>query len=160
MRISNEDGWSAQSRNYGRLALSLIPAALGGAAILWIAAAAGWIDLTSQRRISQRSMESVGVSAPPEAPITVMGHNSECLKVESSFVVSGKLTFYVRNTCGQWLWTPTYRTRLKAPDGTVIEGHFYAFSDDRAIGPGERREQTTTFEIDNRASSIEFWVND
>ena len=71
-RISDESGESAGWRNWGRLMLSLIPAALGGAAVLWIIAGLGWIDLTKELRMERRTMQSVGISVLPKTPIQLL----------------------------------------------------------------------------------------
>lgn len=159
-RFSDENGVHASSRNWGRLALALIPAALGGAAILWLTAAFGWIDLTQELRMTDRTMQSVGISVMPRTPIQLINHDDACLKVESSYMDGDRLQFYTRNTCHRWLSLPNFSYRLKAHDGTVIGSERYAFSGDRRISPRERREQRVYLDEDNRIEIVELWMID
>jgi hypothetical protein len=142
-------------RNAGRFSLSMIPAALGGAAILWIVAAFGWIDLTQAIRMQRRSMASVGISAPPRTLILVTSADGQCLKVESSRMDGDELVFYARNVCNRWLQLPNYSIRQKARDGTVIASNKWAFSGDRMIGPQERREQGVRLKNDDRTETVQ-----
>lgn len=160
MRLSDEDGLSAGWRNGGRLALAMIPAALGGAAVLWLTAAVGWIDLARTRRVERRSMESVGIAEKPTTPIVVRNHDAACLKIQSSVLDGRELLFYALNTCDRWLSGPNYLIRVKAPDGTVIKSERWAFDGDRSLAPGERREQSTRVGEDDRVDSIDLYVAD
>lgn len=159
-RLSNEDGVSAAHRNWGRLALALIPAAIGIAAILWIAAAFDWISLGRQRRIDQRTREIVGVETSPAKPVALVNNNGACLKIDKSFMDGREIVFYARNTCQRWLEMPNYAYRVMAHDGTVIESARWAFSGDRAFAPGERREVKTRVANDDRLERVELWVID
>ena len=160
MRISDEGGRSASARNFGRLALSVIPAALGGAACLWIFAAFGWLDLTQEMRRQQRAMQSVGLAVMPREPIRVLAHDDLCLKVESAYMDGDRLQFYARNTCSHWLKDPNFSYHLKAGDGTVIGSKVYAFDGNRQIGPQERREQWLGVSDDGRTASVDLRVFD
>ena len=157
-RISDESGESAGWRNWGRLMLSLIPAALGGAAVLWIIAWLGWIDLTKELRMERRTMQSVGISVLPKTPIQLLAHDGTCLKIQSSYMDGDRLQFYAFNSCRHWLFNPAFYYRVKAHDGTVVDSHEWAFDGDRDLGPQERREQVINLENDDRAEQVELWM--
>jgi len=159
-RVSDESGKQAGLRNMGRFFLFMIPSALGGAAILWIIAAFGWIDLTRELRMGQRTMQSVGLSVLPRTPIVLLAHDGLCLKADSSYMDGNRLQFYAKNTCDRWLPSPSFSYRIKAHNGTVIDSHLWAFNGDRAIGPQERREQYVHVDDDRRAETVELWMID
>ncbi len=159
-RWSDENGTDAGFRNWGRLMLGLIPAALGGAAVLWITAAFGWIDLTREMRLRRRAMESVGVSVPPTAPIRLVTTDDHCLRIDASHIDGQVVVFYAVNSCDHWLSLPNWSFRVKAHDNTVIESKRYAFDGDMAFGPKERREQRVHTETNERAEEIVLSVID
>src|SRR6188508_2176701 len=105
-RLSNEDGINAGIRNIGRYALFMIPAALGGAACLWIAAGLGWIDLSREIRKERRLLDGVHISVPADEPIKQVAFDDRCLKVDKMFLDSEHVTFYVRNSCDRYLPSP------------------------------------------------------
>jgi hypothetical protein len=140
-RISDEDGINAGFRNIGRYALFMIPAALGGAACLWIAAAFGWIELGHAINMERRSLQAVGVTAPPKEPIKLVRVDSSCLKFDDAYVDGDDVITYVKNTCDRWLDLPNFAYRTQAGDGTTIISGRWAFSGIKSIGPHERREQ-------------------
>jgi hypothetical protein len=159
-RISDENGFYAGQRNFGRLALALIPAALGGASILWIIASFGWIDLTSSLQIQSRRMDAVGLKSAPKEPIRLIFRNSSCLKIESGSLEGRTLTIYVKNECSTRLDLPNYIYLVKANE-TTIESEQYAFDGNKRIAPKERREQVIKrLNFDERATSIEIEVRD
>ena len=140
-RISNEDGINAGVRNIGRYALAAIPAALGGAACLWIMAASGCLDLGNKINTSRRSFDAVGMTALPTEPITLVLINAQCLQIEKAFIDADTVITYVKNACDRWLKSPNYHYQTQAADSTVILSGRWAFSGVKSIGPGERREQ-------------------
>lgn len=143
-RISDEDGREASARNVGRLALSVIPAAFGGAALLWVIASAGYVDLTKSIRAERRVMESVGIVSVPVRPIVFETHDARCLKIDSAFMRDGDhFVFYSKNTCAGWMKKPSYYYRLLSADGTTLDSHTWLYDGETQIAPGERREQTT-----------------
>jgi len=157
-RISNENGESAGWRNWGRLMLSLIPAAFGGAAVLWIIAGFGWIDLTRELRMERRTMQSVGISVLPKSSIGLLAHDGPCLKVDSSYMDGDRLQFYASNSCSHWLYNPAFYYRIKAHNGTVIDSHEWLFNGDSDLAPKERREQFIDLADDSRAEQVELWM--
>lgn len=145
-RISNEEGREASARNIGRLALSMIPAALGGAAVLWVLAASGWVDLSKSYRAERRVLSSVGLQSVPFDPIVFETHDARCLKVDAASMRDGDhVVFYVKNTCTEWLKVPNYGYRVQSGDAVVDSGRF-AYGGDKNIGPAERREQVIWLE--------------
>jgi hypothetical protein len=161
LRWSNEDGQGAGARNWGRLALAIIPAALGGAACLWIAAAAGWVDLRKAVTAEDRAMRAVGLTQNPVAPIKFESFDAKCLKVDAAYMKDGThFAFVVKNTCRDWLPHPAYAFRLLA-NGTTTESGDYAFSGDHQIGPTERREQVVWIEKGTaRVDTIRVYAED
>lgn len=155
MRISNENGFEANARNWGRFALSMIPAALGGAAVLWMVAASGCIDLAHEHRLEQRTMQTVGITSAPKVAVTMVNHDDYCMKVESSLMDGDELVMYVRNNCKRWIQFPNYSYRVEAHDKSVIDSGKWAFDGDKAIGPSERREQRVQIKKDDRIEQVE-----
>jgi hypothetical protein len=154
-RWSDEDGREASSRNWGRLALALIPAALALAAMGWAAATFGWMGVSRERRLLNRTMTAVGIQSEPTAQIVIAHNDAPCLKIESSFMDGSDVVFYARNACQRWLRSPAYSIRAHANDGTVTASVHYAFDGDRQIGPKERREQrVTTLDPDTRTAKV------
>ena len=165
-RISDEDGRSAKHRNYGRLALSVIPAALGGAACLWLAAASGWIDLTHEITMEQRALNAVGLSIPPREPIKLVFVNDRCLHVESAYLDGDIARAIFRNTCDRQLDRPNYAYKTKAPDGTVLLTGTWAFHGNKWFVAHEKREQKVWLDgedygvLDSRTAVVDIFAID
>lgn len=154
-RWSDEGGPDAASRNWGRLALALIPAALALAAMWWAAATFGWMGISREQRLIDRTMSSVGIRSEPTTPIVMVHNDAPCLKIESSFMDGSEVVFYARNTCQRWLSTPTYSIRALAHNSTVTASVYYSFDGDRQLGPNERREQRVrTLKLDTRTEKV------
>ena len=140
-RISDEDGINAGVRNIGRYFLFAIPAALGGAACLWIAAASGWIDLSHKITMEDRALNAVGISEPPTEPIKIVTTNGTCLHATGAYLDGDEVVVSLQNTCDRQLDEPVYVYRTKAGDGTVLLSARYAFSGERWWNPKEKRER-------------------
>lgn len=160
-RLSNEEGRQASARNLGRLALAIIPAALGGAAALWILAASGYIDLRKEIRAEERVTKSVGLTSVPVAPVKFKSHDAQCLRIDFAFMRDSEhFAFYAKNVCRDWLKDPAYSYHVLA-NGTTVESNSYIFSGDKQIGPSERREQSVWIKDGiSRVDSIEIWIQD
>jgi hypothetical protein len=152
---------SRGSRGFGSLMFSVIPAAIAGAAILWLIAITGVIDLTSQLRQERRAAERVGIVVMPKVPIKLTINEDTCVKVDKSFLDGSTLTFYVVNHChyGMEYVKDTYR--IIAPDGTVIKSDFeFLTSTGDVLQPNERREVTRTITMDDRTVEINLQLHD
>ncbi len=161
LRWSDENGPDAKDRNVGRLALAIIPAALGGAGVLWVLTVSGCLDLSHEQRLERRTLQTVGIVSVPKAPVVLVNHDAACLKVESSLMDGDKLVIYVRNKCSRWLEPyPNYSYRVEAHNGSVIDSGRYAFDGDKAIAPNELREQQTSIKKDDRIERVQIYAID
>jgi hypothetical protein len=142
------------SRGLGSLAFSIIPAALGGAACLWVLAATNWIDLTNELRQERRAAERVGIMVLPKTPINVTVNEDGCLKVPQSYLDGSRLSVYVENRCHNTLQFSKYDESILAPDKTVIHSTNNYLPGSTDIRAGERREIILDVPSDDRTDTV------
>jgi hypothetical protein len=151
---------SRGSRGFGSLMFAAIPAALAGAAILWLTAVTGVIDLTSELRQERRAAERVGIVVMPTSPIKVTIREATCLKSAGTYLDGDTLTIYPVNKCTHSLEYPSqFIYRLLAPDGTVIK------TEENYIGSnqfdaGEKREFSVKVREDARTVEMSVQLKD
>jgi hypothetical protein len=153
---------TTNSRPYGWLALAIIPAALGGGALMWLAFYTGVVDwrevqraAEKTHRIEGRMDERVGVRGELVAPVDLVIRKTGCLQVSRAFLDDGVLTAYVSSSChgpsGYWEW----HWNQVSPDGTILAtGYRNSLAD---IMPGETIEVTEQVKEDARTLKIVVW---
>ena len=152
--MSNEKKESRGSRGFGTLMFAAVPGALAGAAILWLTAVTGVIDLTSELRQERRAAERVGIVVLPKTPINVAVREDSCLKSAGVYLDGDQLTVYAKNKCSHPLeFHSSSAFRLIAPDGTVIRTGGTYFDGD-VFYAGEKREATLTIPEDERTVKV------
>lgn len=133
----------------------IVPGALGGAALIWLAFVSGCLDLRQQQTLAQRMDNRVGVVQPLNNPVQLVIQQPDCYKVERAFVDGNIITAYTRNTCHQ---TPDYTEthwQALAPDGTVIQQNY-----DNSLSnapPGQAFEWQVQVPEDDRIAKIVVW---
>lgn len=162
-RISNEDGRDAGARNFGRLALAIIPLVLGLAASVWLGI---WIEshyFLIDVRQEQRRGQMVGAPVALEDPLAIttpVRLQTEHLAIDRAEYSSGELTvrFHAtHDTQGfelHWAWI--------SPDGThmgqgwdkvdVLKGPWSLASGEKGIVTDQN------VGIEPRASTLEVWM--
>lgn len=132
---------------------ALIPGAIAGGALMWLAFYTGVIDWTKTQRIEGRMDARVGVNGELKTPVDLVARNTGCLKIARSFLDSGQLTLYVKSACSDrrqsFQWTRAWKEI--APDGTVVQqGREYG----TAIEPGETIELHEDLKDDPRTVRV------
>lgn len=141
-------------RSKGHFFISMAVAVLGGAAILWILASFGWLDLSNRVRMEKRTMEATGATERPRGQLKVVTQSDACLHIDGAFANGKTVHFYARNTCSKQLGLPNYAYNVETADGTTIESGLWAFDGNKRIQAGERREQKFDFDSDSRVVSV------
>lgn len=140
----------------GALAFAMIPAALGGAALMWLGFVTGCMDIQQQRTLAQRMDSRVGVVEPLKNPVKLIIHQPNCFKVERAFADGNSITAYIRNSCPKATRYCEWHADVAAPDGTIINqpwGNSLAH-----VPAGAVIEQAFDVGNDNRASTITVWA--
>lgn len=133
----------------------MVPGALGGACLIWMAFVSGCLDLQQQQTLAQRMDNRVGVVQPLKNSVQLVIQQPDCYKVERAFVDGDTVTAYTRDTCHQ---TPSYAEthwQALAPDGTVVQQD-YDNSPSNA-SPGQAFEWRVQVPEDNRIAEIVVW---
>lgn len=169
-RISNEDGREASARNFGRLALAIIPWALAIGASAWLGFYVGVNDMLRSRAQERRAAIAVGVSAPLEAPIVIdlKSRQTYCAPVTKADLDGEVLRLYVTNNCRTKLSSLEWHYDALSPDGTIIDSNsisdwhceFPALRGDSAECVFGRKEfpSTLAVSLDNRIAKIRVWT--
>lgn len=162
-RISNEDGRNASARNFGRLALGIIPLALGVGASAWLGV---WIDAHYFREgIAQESRRGVMVNAPTpiKAPLKVTNPqrlHAAHVDIDSIDWNGGYLTVRFRATHDantfqvHWAWIAPDRTHMGQSWADVNDwgGPFSLATAERGIVTIKPKQ------VEDRASELEVWM--
>ena len=119
-RISDEDGFNAGFRNYGRLCLALIPWALGIGALSWMAVYVWGHYIGNELDQERRAAIYTGAGKAPKSKIAVEMLNKSCVKVTRADIDGSMLYLYARNDCRESLSYLRWNWEELSPDGTVI----------------------------------------
>ena len=142
----------------GWLAFALIPAALAGAGLMWLAFYTGVIDWSKTQRIEGRMDARVGVNGQLTAPVDLIIRKTSCLKVSRAFLDSGSLTAYVTNSCTE-LQDSSWALKWNAiaPDGTIISSSIDQIHGG-TLEAGETKEMTEDVSNDSRMTKFVVWA--
>lgn len=161
IRISNEDGRSAAARNIGRLALFIIPAALGIAAAIWLGV---WIQ--AHYFLIDRAQEGrrgSAVGAPdPERAAYIIDLPSADIKVDRVDIENGQMTVLFHNPLGShWVKDLQLHWQWFAPDNTALADHWdnsRELNGPTELDPGEKGIVTEKdLRPDARAAGVTVW---
>jgi len=145
---------------------ALIPGALAGALLMYLAFFTGIIDWQKAQRIEGRMDNRVGVNGALVAPVQLIMRGTGCLKVSRSYLDAANddydpgsnLTLYVTNNCSHEL--PGYQWEVNvnsiAPDGTVINSNHDIQAAE--IDSGQTFEVTEKVPNDSRTVKIVVWA--
>jgi len=137
---------------------SMIPAALAGAALMWLAFYTGVLDWQKTRRIEGRMDARVGVRGELTAPVDLIIRKTGCLQVSRAYLDDGKLTTYTTNSCpsdsGYW----ELHWNQISPDGTVIATRYENWSASEGISSGATVEGTFDLKEDSRTAKVIVWA--
>jgi hypothetical protein len=142
---------------------ALIPGALAGAALMWLAFYTGVIDWRKTERIEARMDDRVGVHGELKTPVDLVVRDSQssCLRITRAYLDGSKLTTYLTNNCHTDLDYWEVHWNAAAPDHTVIHSGYTNHMDDGAVGIGEGLTMEVTFDIsrqdDDRTDKIVVW---
>lgn len=145
----------------GAFFYGLIPGALGGAALLWLAFVSGCLDLEQQRTFASRMDNRVGVVKPLVSPVKLVILQPACPKIDRAFIDGDTVTAYVKNTCTRPnSGTPDYamwHINALAPDGTII---WQWYTNQFSLPPyGKSVEVSQNVPEDNRITEIDIWAD-
>lgn len=134
---------------------ALIPGAIAGAALMWLAFATGVVDWTKAQRIEGRMDARVGVHGELVAPVDLIIKPGGCMKITRAFLDSGKLTTYTRNDCHERVDYWEIHWNLVAPDGTILHNGYTNLGG--VLHAGEERELVVAVDEDDRTAKIIVW---
>lgn len=147
----------------GALYFALIPAALAGAALMWLAFYTGIVDWTKLQRIEARMDNRVGVNGQLTAPVDLIIRGNGCLHVSRAFLDDGSLTVYLTSSCPQRLDYWEIHWNQVAPDGTTISNgytnHVGTYGS-TGIDAGETIELKEDLKDDSRTTKVIVWSKD
>ena len=154
--MEDQNVYYTEKGGKGWLFFALIPAALAGAALMWLAFYTGVIDWTKTMRIEGRMDARVGVRGELTAPVDLIIRKTGCLQISRAFLDSGSMTAYTTNSChaatGYWElhWNEI------APDGTVIHSGYT--NQGGSIEDSETREMKMDLDDDSRTVKVVTWA--
>ena len=119
-RISDEDGFNAGVRNYGRFCLSMIPWALGVGVLTWMAVYVWGHYISNDLSQERRAAVYTGAKTAPKSRIAVELSQGSCVKLERADLDGHTLYVYTKNNCGRNLGYLAYHWEELSPSGTVI----------------------------------------
>ena len=142
---------------------TLIPCALAGAALMWLAFYTGVIDWSKTQRIEGRMDARVGVTGQLTAPVDLVIRKTGCLQVSRSFLDSGtlvnggsQLTAYVTNSCHSELTYWEIHWISLAPDGTMISNKYT--NEGGNLTDGQTIEMREEVPNDSRTVKVVVWA--
>jgi hypothetical protein len=147
---------SRSSRGIGSLTFAVIPAALAGAALMWLAFFTGIVDWQKVQRIEGRMDGRVGVSSKLSAPVEVIIENRSCVKIDRAFLDGLTVTMYLQNQCHKDLGYYEWHWMEVAPDGTTIKEDFGNSID--GLSEGQKVEKVMDLTSDTRTAKIVVWA--
>jgi len=156
--MEDQNVYYTEKGGKGYLFFALIPAALAGAALMWLAFYTGVIDWTKAQRIEGRMDNRVGVNGQLTAPVDLIIRKTSCLEVSRAFLDSGSLTAYVTNECNvaqpdSW----ALKWNAVAPDGTIIASNIDNVHTG-TLEAGETKEMTEDVSNDPRMTKFVVWA--
>lgn len=125
MKTRNEDGNNAGARNIGRLALALIPWALGLGATGWLGVWIGiheWKHTLSQK---DRAAMYVGAAERPNGKIKIEILNTSCVRVTRVDIDGSTALVYSINECHASVGYSEAHIEFISPDGTILSSEFH-----------------------------------
>lgn len=135
---------------------AMIPAALGGAALMWLAFFTGCVDWRAARRLEGRMADRVGVHGEILAPVSLVIQKVDCARVDRSYLDGDTLTIYITNGCKAELNYYSWHYKAIAPDGTIIQSDYS--NDMSGLMAGDRVEKQFTLQDDSRIATVVVWA--
>ena len=106
------------------LAFACIPAALLGAALMYLSFYTGIIDWQKAQRIEGRMDNRVGVNGELTKPVDLIITKKSCLIIDRAFMDGQTGTAYLHNKCDRELSYIALHWNAIAPDGTIIKSGY------------------------------------
>jgi hypothetical protein len=169
-RWSNEDGREASSRNWGRLALGLIPLALGAAASVWLGM---YIQAHRFGRVlsqEDRAAVAVGAEVRPKGKIAIDTATAQkyCAPITRADLDGDTLRLYATNDCKVALTGMDWHYEQLSPNGTVLhDGYMNQRGNDHCPTPrmvGDKSECVFAgtyggyMTVDDRVATLRVWT--
>lgn len=154
----NEDGVNAGVRNFGRLALALIPWALGIGFAAWLGV---WVALHQYRHeLSQedRAAVYVGAAERPKSKLAVDIIPQDCSVITRADINGEDLLLYAKNNCHAKVRYMEWHWEALSPDRTVIHGGYENWKCPDVIMPGDVAECKLSINMDDRTAVIRVWT--
>jgi hypothetical protein len=152
-----EDGFHAGYRNFGRLALSFIPFALGVGLLVWLGFAIGVSNYKNQMDQERRSAIYVGAETLPKEKIKLKITKKDCTTIARADVKGNTLIMYAKNECQQDINYIAWHWRSISPDGTIIKSG-YTNQCPVPISPHSISECIMKISTDERTETLELYT--
>jgi hypothetical protein len=140
----------------GMFFFALIPGALAGAALMWLAFFTGLIDWQKIQRVEGRMDNRVGVNGELTKPVDLIILKKSCLIIDRAYLDGETGTMYTTNKCNGELRYVAWHWNIIAPDGTVLKTD-YANSLDGQF-PDMKMEKTFNLPDDPRVAKVVVWT--
>lgn len=140
---------------------ALIPGALAGAALMWLAFYTGVIDWQKTQRIEARMDGRVGVHGELKAPIDLIIRDTGCFHISRSFLDGEALTVYLTNGCHDDASYWEVHWNEVSPDHTIIHSGYTNHMDNGDSGLMADSTLEVVFDLtsdqDSRTAQIVVW---
>lgn len=141
---------------------ALIPGAIAGAALMWLAFYTGVVDWQKAQRIEARQDARVGVHGEIKTPVDLIIRDGGCLHVSRAFLDGSTLTAYLTNGCPEDLDYWEIHWNEISPDHTIIHtGYTNHTGDTGSTGIQSGATLEVPFDLsgdqDSRTAQIVVW---
>ncbi len=158
--MTRESGVDSGYRNFGRLALSLIPWGLGLGAAVWLGVWVAGHDFRHQLSQEDRAAVYTGAVEKPKGKVKLVVVHRDCVEVTRADFDGAALLLYTRNNCHQFLLYMEWHWEAVSPNGTVIaQGYMNTAYCAAASEPGDVSECRLNVYIDDRIETLRVWGN-
>lgn len=155
----SENGIENGGRNIGRLALSLIPYALGLGAAVWLGVYINAHNFKHQLTQEDRAAAYVGATERPKSKILVEIIPQDCTQIFNTDIDGDTLMLYAQSNCDFKMEYMEWHWEAISPNNTIIASGYHNTAYCPALTtPGIKAECRMEVSTDDRIVKFRVWT--